>query len=132
MFSICGARGELSETPDGPPVDYDYGGSLADIIYYYSSSGSVFLYVRLSLSAHSGPYTILLSPESCIFVDSEVLNEQMTSTSLTDHSYKFREDIIQRDGSFCIITDEDATHCDAAHLIPRCKGDEVTSIVQSM
>jgi hypothetical protein len=39
MFSICGARGDLSATPDGPPVDY--GGSLADNVYYYSPSGKV-------------------------------------------------------------------------------------------
>jgi hypothetical protein len=40
MFSICGARGDLSEIPDGPPVDY---GStlLADITYYYNLSGKV-------------------------------------------------------------------------------------------
>jgi hypothetical protein len=40
MFSICGARGHLSATPDGPPVDYDTT-SLADVIYYYSPSGRV-------------------------------------------------------------------------------------------
>ncbi|KAI0251428.1 hypothetical protein BJV78DRAFT_1211494, partial [Lactifluus subvellereus] len=34
MFSICGARGDLSATPaDSPPVDYDSDStSLADVI----------------------------------------------------------------------------------------------------
>ncbi len=41
MFSICGARGDLYATLDGPPVDYD-GTALADnIIYFYKPSGKV-------------------------------------------------------------------------------------------
>jgi hypothetical protein len=46
MFSICGARGELSLTPDGSPVDYGYEGSLADVIYYYNPFGKVSSCVR--------------------------------------------------------------------------------------
>jgi hypothetical protein len=67
--------------------------------------------------------------ENCTFVDHEGLNEQLTSTSLTPHRYDFRQGIIRRDGSFCVITQDPASYCDAAHLIPRCKGDEVMSIV---
>ena len=39
MFAICGARGDISMTPDGPPVNYD------DILLedganlYYTPSG---------------------------------------------------------------------------------------------
>ncbi len=40
MFSICGARGDLSATPDGPPVDYD-STSLAGVTYYYKPCGKV-------------------------------------------------------------------------------------------
>ena len=40
MFSICGAFGDLSEIPDGPPVDYD-STSFANNTYYYNPSGKV-------------------------------------------------------------------------------------------
>jgi len=39
MFCICGARGDLSATPDGPPVDYD-STSFSDV-YYYNPSGKI-------------------------------------------------------------------------------------------
>ncbi|KAI0246116.1 hypothetical protein BJV78DRAFT_1348806 [Lactifluus subvellereus] len=63
MFCICGARGDLSATPDSPPVDYD-NTSLANVIYYYSPSGNV----------------------SCS------LNGGITSTSQTVRRYNFREE----------------------------------------
>ncbi|KAI0252788.1 hypothetical protein BJV78DRAFT_1124086 [Lactifluus subvellereus] len=42
LYCICGARGDLSATPDGTPVDYD-STSLANIIYYYGPSGKYHL-----------------------------------------------------------------------------------------
>lgn len=105
MFSICGAVGDLSATPDGPPVNYD-SISLADIIYFYTPSGD------------------------CIFVDYEGLNDRETSTEQTHRGLHFRRDVRQRDGC-CIITQERAEDCDAAHLIPRSKGDEyIQRVVQ--
>jgi hypothetical protein len=42
MFSICGARGDLSMVPNGQPVDYD-STLLADVIdLYYNPSGKSF------------------------------------------------------------------------------------------
>jgi hypothetical protein len=39
MFSICGARGEFSTTPKGPPVDYDKTEFAdAENTYYYRPS----------------------------------------------------------------------------------------------
>ncbi len=71
MYSICGARGGLSATPDGPSVAYNTT-SLADVIdLYYNPSGEVyFLYVRKLL------ITVPISPGNCIFVDYEGLNDQ--------------------------------------------------------
>jgi hypothetical protein len=54
MFSICGARGHLSVTPDGPPVDYE-ALVTANNTYYYESSGklkSFLLYNVRSLLTH--------------------------------------------------------------------------------
>jgi hypothetical protein len=40
MFTICGARGDLSTTPKGPPVDYDKTEFAdAENTYYYQPSG---------------------------------------------------------------------------------------------
>ncbi|KAF8482447.1 hypothetical protein DFH94DRAFT_365059 [Russula ochroleuca] len=108
MFSICGAYGNLSAMPDGPPVNYDCT-SMVDNIYYYNPLGD----------------------SDCIFVDYKGSNDQITSSSLTDHHYNFREDVIHRDGLFCVITQHPAEHCDATHLIPRSKGDEyIKKVVQ--
>ncbi|KAH9965200.1 hypothetical protein BC827DRAFT_1182892 [Russula dissimulans] len=60
MFTICGARGDLSATPEGPPVDYDRTEFADDEnTYYYRPSGN------------------------CAFVDYEGLNDQITSTADT-------------------------------------------------
>ena len=72
-----------------------------------------------------------LSPEDsdCIFVNYEDSNDQITSTSLTEHGYNFQEDVIQRDGLSCVVTQQPVEDCDVTHLIPRCKGDEVKLII---
>ncbi len=42
MFStICGARGDLSAMPDGPPVDYESAALADDVRYFYKPSGRV-------------------------------------------------------------------------------------------
>ena len=46
MFTICGARGDLLTTPDGPSVDYDKTEFAdAENTYYYQPSGKLFLCV---------------------------------------------------------------------------------------
>ena len=49
MFAICGARGDLSTTPNGPAVDYENTEIANDEnTYYYQPSGKLsFLCVRL-------------------------------------------------------------------------------------
>jgi hypothetical protein len=73
---------------------------------------------------------IAVSQENLVFVDLNGLNERVTTSSATaaQHSGSFREKIVQRDGS-CIITGEKVELCDAAHLIPGGKGDEVMSSI---
>jgi hypothetical protein len=46
----------------------------------------------------------------------------MTSS---ERSSRFRSDVMARDGSACVFTAVEATLCDAAHLLPKSKGDEV-------
>ena len=46
MFAICGARGDLLTTFDGPPVDYDQTEFAdAENIYYYRPSGKPSFFV---------------------------------------------------------------------------------------
>ena len=71
---------------------------------------------------------IAASQENLVFVDSKGLNERVTSSASAQHSGEFRGQILQRDGS-CVITGEEAELCDAAHLIPSVKGDEVMSLI---
>ena len=39
MFAICGARGDISMTPNGPPVNYDDILLEDDANLYYTTSG---------------------------------------------------------------------------------------------
>ena len=65
---------------------------------------------------------IAASQENLGFMDLNGLNDRVTSSSTARRSGEFRGQIVQRDGS-CVITGELAGRCDAAHLIPRAKGD---------
>jgi hypothetical protein len=71
---------------------------------------------------------IAASQENLIFVDIEGLNDRVTPSVMTQRRKEFRAQIVQRDGS-CVITGHRAMVCDAAHLIPKVKGDEVISSV---
>ena len=121
-FAICGVRGDLSEMPNGPPVDYD-SISLADHIaeaYYYTPEGNIHRshIFRLSLTvyAHIGEYHI---------IDYNAMNDRITSSEQTPRSSRFRRDVMERDGPVCVFTLTDGSMCDAAHLLPKSKGDEV-------
>jgi hypothetical protein len=45
LFSICGARGDLSTAPNGQSVDYDSTSLADDIDLYYNPSGKVTIYI---------------------------------------------------------------------------------------
>jgi hypothetical protein len=68
------------------------------------------------------------SPGEFIFVDLDGLNDEVTlSTDEPGCSTDFRSKIVERD-EYCVITQEDTDDCDAAHIIPSCKGNEVMFI----
>lgn len=99
-FSVCGARGCLSTTPDGPAINYDSASLNGITDFYYKPLGN------------------------CIFVDYQGSNDQATSTVPTDCPNDFRDNVIARDGPACVVTRDPAQYCDAAHLISWCKGDQ--------
>ncbi|KAF8345348.1 hypothetical protein F5887DRAFT_1191862 [Amanita rubescens] len=79
-FAICGVRGHLSATPNGPPVDYD-SISLENIAeaYYYTPEGDYH------------------------FVDHNVMDDRITSSEQTACASRFRRNVMARDGPMCYI-----------------------------
>ena len=117
-FAVCGARGDLSLSPGGPTVNYD--ATEIGESYYYTHSGETYLVCHLL------GVTIYIIGQFA-FVDYNALNERITSSSQTQRRSNFRRDVLERDGMFCVFTGETQDVCDAAHIIPRSKGDEVLS-----
>ncbi|KAI0255682.1 hypothetical protein BJV78DRAFT_1172482 [Lactifluus subvellereus] len=108
MFAICGAHGVLA-TVQGQAVQDDT--DFADISESY-------LYT---------PYD--MHPR---FIDYQALNDRVTSTTGSRRAPYFRGCVMTRDGSRCIVTRADPDECDAAHIIPKGKGDAyIQLIVQS-
>lgn len=67
MFCVCGAKGQLSATPDGLPVDDNTGiTSLTDDdIYYYMTGGKFFFCIQDEIEAlhfqrHSSSWTLIV------------------------------------------------------------------------
>jgi hypothetical protein len=76
-------------------------------------------------------HRVSTSPGPCAFVDYEGLNDRITTSDGTSHRIDFRSDVIRRDGHACVVTQVEKDDCDAAHLIPHSKGDEVRFVVSS-
>jgi len=53
--------------------------------------------------------------EIFVFVDHHGLNDEITTTTLTPRRHDSRNDALERDGPFCVVTGELAKYCDAAH-----------------
>lgn len=93
IFSICGVRGDLATTPNGPPVEYDNSTlDNMDETYYFVPEGNV----------HIGwpSLTFLFTPLQGDYhlIDFRAINDQATSSARTRRSANFRSDIIERDG----------------------------------
>ena len=76
-------------------------------------------------------HSVSTFPGHCAFVDHEGLNDRITTSEGTLRRRDFRDDVIKRDGPVCVITQVGAYHCDATHLIPHSKGDQVRFVVSS-
>ena len=76
-------------------------------------------------------HSVSTSPGRCAFVDYEALNDRITTTEGTPRRADFRNDVVRRDGPACVVTGREKEHCDATHLIPHRKGDEVRFVVSS-
>ena len=54
------------------------------------------------------------------------VSEESSSGALTPRRSRFRGDVCTRDES-CVITRDERKDCEAAHIIPRSKGNDVCS-----
>lgn len=57
-------------------------------------------------------------------VNRQVLLARSTTGGASARDSAFRDEIIKRDAR-CIFTDHPASFCQAAHIVPHAKGDEV-------
>jgi hypothetical protein len=76
-------------------------------------------------------HSVSTSPGDCVFVDRLGLNDRITSSVMTTRRGNFREAVIGRDGPACVVTATEFSDCDAAHLIPHSRGDDVRFVVSS-
>jgi hypothetical protein len=123
-FAICGVRGDISATPNGPPVNYDsisLAGPIAED-YYYTAEGNIQASETCCLSANILVYAPVGDYQ---IIDPNGLNDRFTSSEQTIRSSRFRIDVEERDGPVCVFTGTNGIICDAAHLLPKSKGDEV-------
>lgn len=121
LFAISGAQGHLATTPTGPPVDYttpfdDLAGT-----YYYLPEGLAFLFVEILTHHFVGAIGQIM------LVDHQALNDRVTSSDMTPRRHNFKGDVLDRD-HHCIITQVYAIDCDAVHIIPKRKGDDVSQL----
>ena len=65
------------------------------------------------------------------FIDYQGISDRITSSVQTQCRSNFRQAVIERDGPYCVFTRREAESCDAAHIIPRSKGDEVLPLETS-
>ena len=121
-FAIYGREGVLLLSESGPEVS-DYTGSVDNlqVAYYYSSEGK-----QNFLAVTVGIQLIVLSADDPRLVDVKGMNDQVSDfNSDTNESHgEFASAITGRDET-CVISGRVRFFCDAAHLIPRSKGDEV-------
>ena len=104
---VIGAEGDLSFSPSSPD-SMDYSASLPNesgILYYHTNNEE---------------------RRRMFPVDPDLARSHITDSIHTTRSAHFRDDVAERDGWMCVLYPEmTAEFCDAVHLLPHSKGDEV-------
>ncbi|KAI9460008.1 hypothetical protein HD554DRAFT_2176781 [Boletus coccyginus] len=103
---VVGAQGDLSFSRDSPDDVMDYDQDLqsesADLYYHTSDDEKLKMFPA----------------------DIDMDRTAITSNSeATSRAADFRSDVVERD-RMCVLTGDEEEDCDAAHLLPRSKGDE--------
>jgi hypothetical protein len=58
-------------------------------------------------------------------IDPHIGRSRVTSSISTSRRNSFRNEVAERDGEVCVLTGFEETACDAVHLLPHSKGDNV-------
>ena len=104
--AVTGAQGDLSLSRDSLDV-VDYGGGLP--------SESVVLYYHINDEEKRRTFP----------ADPYIGRTDVTSSVATSRRARFRGDVLERDGSHCVLSNIIAKYCDAVHLVAHSKGDAV-------
>ena len=103
---VIGAEGDLSSSPS-PPDSIDYSAGLPNesgVLYYHTSDEE-----RRRMS-----------------IDPDLARTRITESFSTSRRAHFPSDVAKRDGWMCVLyPGMTAEFCDAVHLLPHSKGDEV-------
>ncbi|KIJ97454.1 hypothetical protein K443DRAFT_9872 [Laccaria amethystina LaAM-08-1] len=62
-------------------------------------------------------------------IDFHAIDDRVTPSAQTLRSSTFRSDAMVRDGPACVFTFTEGSLCEAAHLLPKSKGDEYIEFV---
>jgi hypothetical protein len=126
-FCLCAREGYISNSDNGSEIEYRGGrGSPAitpGIYYYIIAAGASYSCILDIFSP------LKLDP---LWLDEDVMNDRTSFESAsTARRQDFRQDIIDRDGT-CVVTGASPRYCQACHIIPHSRGDEVSLNIPSV
>jgi len=111
--AVTGAQGNLSLSRDLPDViDYDDGLPRESVVLYYHTSDE--------------------ERRRMFPADPNIGRTNITSSVATSGRARFRDDILERDGRQCLLSNIPEMYCEAAHLVAHSKGDAVCYLPLSL
>ena len=123
-YAICGREGYFSTSQGGTEIG-DYTADIEARQYYFISKGKSDCDTTKALPSL---LTLLGEPR---LVDVDAMDDRTTDASdLTERRTDFRRRVIARDNS-CLLTADPVFVCDACHILPHSKGDNVRSSLLS-
>ena len=114
-YCIYGCVGNISSTPDGPPINYQMAVQ-AGAHYHFTSPGT-------HIPVDAG-YKLIISTEPPRLLDIQCIEDRISDADTTESRAGFRDQLRDRDGT-CIVTDAPPLLCDGSHYFPHSKGSEV-------
>ena len=116
-FCLCAREGHVSNSDNGPEIEYRDSPAITPGIYHY-------------IIAEGASYSCIHDIFSPLKLDplwlEQVMNDRSSFESAhTAHRQDFRQDIIDRDAT-CVVTNATQHICQACHIIPHSRGDQVS------
>jgi hypothetical protein len=118
-YCIYGRMGNISSTPDGPPIDYQMAVQ-AGARYYFTSPGT-------HIAVDAG-FKLIILTETPRLLDTQCIDDRTSDADTTESRAGFRGRLTDRDGT-CIVTNAPPLLCHGSHYYPHSKGSEVRPFV---